>query len=153
MSSVHYTQSPKRLNALYPSNPDCTKKFAIKRDFRPCSFIAFHHFVLRSSWKKKKKKNDGLIARMHDFEVPDTETRSTMLRSPSTELSCHLVTSEQDVDLPSVYQRSGFVLRVSLFSDSQGYFRVSKAFVSKFYSRSLVYFFTDLERARCGIFE
>lgn len=55
---------------------------------------------------------------------------------------------EQDVDLPSVYQRNSFVLRVSLFSVSQRYFRVSKAFVSKFYSRSLVYFFTDLERVR-----
>jgi len=80
------------LNASHSSNLDRMKKFAMKRDFRSRSFIASRHFVLRSSWKKKKIYLDGLIARVHDFEVPDTETRSTILRPPSTELSCHLVT-------------------------------------------------------------
>lgn len=42
------------LNAWHFSNPDCTKKLAIKCGFRSRSFIASHHFVLRSSWNKKE---------------------------------------------------------------------------------------------------
>lgn len=56
---------------------------------------------------------------------------------------------EQDVDLPSVYEAVLYFAFPSsmLVRDTS---EASKAFVSKFYSRSLVYFF-DLERARDGI--